>query len=237
MSHYNEKARWALDYKRVPHVRRATVPGVHQAVARRVSGGRTFPILELDGEVFGESAAILEALERLVPEPALYPADPELRSEALALEAEFDESLAPAIRHCLYQEALDDREFTAKILAVGGPPSRETFLAIAAPAFIPALRRNFAVPDRGDPRPRAIVREHVARIGELAAPTGFLVGDRFSVADLTACSFLIPFVDAGAMPAAMPPLIEPLAEFGRELAATPGGQWVAETYGRFRAGP
>ena len=23
VSHYNEKARWALDYKRIPHVRRA----------------------------------------------------------------------------------------------------------------------------------------------------------------------------------------------------------------------
>ena len=30
VSHYNEKARWALDYKGVPHVRRAAIPGRHE---------------------------------------------------------------------------------------------------------------------------------------------------------------------------------------------------------------
>ena len=33
VSHYNEKARWALDYKRVPHLRRAVPPGVHVPIA------------------------------------------------------------------------------------------------------------------------------------------------------------------------------------------------------------
>ena len=37
VSHYNEKARWALDYKRVPHVRRALMPGLHRRKARRLS--------------------------------------------------------------------------------------------------------------------------------------------------------------------------------------------------------
>ena len=31
-SHYNEKARWALDFKRVPHVRRSLIPGPHSRV-------------------------------------------------------------------------------------------------------------------------------------------------------------------------------------------------------------
>ena len=30
-SHYNEKARWALDWKRLPHERRAVLPGPHLA--------------------------------------------------------------------------------------------------------------------------------------------------------------------------------------------------------------
>ena len=29
ISHYVEKVRWALDYKRVPHVRRTLLPGLH----------------------------------------------------------------------------------------------------------------------------------------------------------------------------------------------------------------
>ena len=38
MSHYNEKARWALDHKRIDHTRRAVIPGVHVAIAMRVGG-------------------------------------------------------------------------------------------------------------------------------------------------------------------------------------------------------
>ena len=37
VSNYNEKARWALDYKGVPHVRRAVDAGPPPAVAQRSS--------------------------------------------------------------------------------------------------------------------------------------------------------------------------------------------------------
>src|SRR5438128_6433168 len=83
VSHYNEKARWALDYKRVPHVRRAAIPGQHQKIALRLTGGRTLPVLVLDGEAIGDSTRIIEALERRYPQPPLYPADPDARRRAL----------------------------------------------------------------------------------------------------------------------------------------------------------
>ena len=41
ISHYNEKVRWALDHKRIDHVRRSLLPGLHILVARRLSGGST----------------------------------------------------------------------------------------------------------------------------------------------------------------------------------------------------
>ncbi len=47
-SNYNEKARWALDYKRVAHRRRQAPLGLHPLWARRLGGGRTFPLLILD---------------------------------------------------------------------------------------------------------------------------------------------------------------------------------------------
>src|SRR5687767_4386381 len=69
VSHYNEKARWALDYKRLPHVRRAAVPGRHHKIAEELTGGSTFPVLVLDGEAIGDSTRIIEALERRCPDP------------------------------------------------------------------------------------------------------------------------------------------------------------------------
>ena len=51
ISHFNEKARWALDYKGVEHERRAPTPGAHMLVALWLTRGhnKTFPLLQLDG--------------------------------------------------------------------------------------------------------------------------------------------------------------------------------------------
>src|SRR5436190_21069718 len=98
VSHYNEKARWALDYKRIPHVRRAAIPGRHAKIARRLWTGATFPVLELDGQVIGDSTLIIRALERRYPEPPLYPEDPVELRRALQLEDFFNEELAPYLR-------------------------------------------------------------------------------------------------------------------------------------------
>lgn len=89
MSHYNEKARWALDDKQVPHTRRAVMPGLHVLVAKRLGGGETFPVMTVGDQVYPDSTDIIAALEELQPDPALYPDDPELRGRALQLEDEF----------------------------------------------------------------------------------------------------------------------------------------------------
>src|SRR5438067_5844023 len=64
ISHYSEKARWALDWKGVDAVRRAPQPGLHMAIALGLTRGgcKTFPVLGLDGRAIGDSTAIIEAL-------------------------------------------------------------------------------------------------------------------------------------------------------------------------------
>jgi glutathione S-transferase len=47
----------------------------------RISGQPLVPVLELDGRVIADSTAIVEELERLQPEPSLYPADAARRAE------------------------------------------------------------------------------------------------------------------------------------------------------------
>src|SRR5919198_5259128 len=106
VSHYSEKVRWALDYKRVPHVRRAVTPGLQELRARRLRAGRTVPILEMNGRAIGDSTKIIEEIERRWPEPALYPADPEERRSALDLEDYFDEQCGPDARRGVVCETL-----------------------------------------------------------------------------------------------------------------------------------
>ena len=93
ISHYNEKARWALDYKGIPHERREPMPGLHGVRAMILTRGsqRRLPVLDLEGRRIGDSTAIIAALEDYRPEPALYPADRSERTRALELEDFFDE--------------------------------------------------------------------------------------------------------------------------------------------------
>ena len=110
ISHYNEKARWALAYKGVEHERRAPIPGAHMIVALWLTRGRhkTVPVLQLDGEAIGDSTAIIAALERRFPDPPLYPEDPAERRRALELEDFFDEEFAPHSRLFVFHEATRD---------------------------------------------------------------------------------------------------------------------------------
>ena len=57
VSHYNEKARWALDYKGVPHRRKAPMPMAHMAWAMAMTRGqsKTFPILKMNGDTIHDS--------------------------------------------------------------------------------------------------------------------------------------------------------------------------------------
>ena len=41
-SPYNEKIRWALDYKRIPHVRTNYLPGPHALTILRLTGRTLF---------------------------------------------------------------------------------------------------------------------------------------------------------------------------------------------------
>src|SRR5215468_6470913 len=74
-SHFNEKVRWALDWKGIAHVRRSLVAGPHIPRVLWLTGQKQVPALVLDGEVLHDSTQIIAALENRWPTPALYPAD------------------------------------------------------------------------------------------------------------------------------------------------------------------
>ena len=74
-SHFNEKARWALDWKGIRHERRSLLPGPHAPVVLWLTGQTAVPVLQIDGETVADSTRIIEALERRSPERPL-PAPP-----------------------------------------------------------------------------------------------------------------------------------------------------------------
>ncbi|MDA1077208.1 MAG: glutathione S-transferase N-terminal domain-containing protein [Proteobacteria bacterium] len=92
-SHFNDKARWALTWKGLEHKRISYLPGPHMPAIRRLSGQNQTPVLSLDDEVIAGSASIIDRLEQLHPEPALYPQDPQQRKAALDWQQRYDETV------------------------------------------------------------------------------------------------------------------------------------------------
>ena len=103
ISHYCEKARWALDRAGLDYVEERHVQGIHQLKAKRAGGGTTVPVLVTDEGVFPESDLILRyADERLGEDERLFPADPEQRCEVEELCLWLDEGLGPDGRRVIY---------------------------------------------------------------------------------------------------------------------------------------
>ena len=68
ISHYCEKARWALERAGLDYAEERHVQGVHILVARRAGGRETVPVLIADEGVFNESEDILRYADRHLPE-------------------------------------------------------------------------------------------------------------------------------------------------------------------------
>jgi glutathione S-transferase len=235
VSHYNEKARWALDYKRVPHVRRAEAPGRHSAVAQRLTGARTFPVLVVDGEAIGDSTRIIEALERLHPEPPLYPADPVERRRALEIEDFFDEELGPHLRLLVIKHMLA----SGKLILGAFFPDLGAPRRLVARAMFPLHRRRTIAAFRIDDASVELAWAKVQAAGECfreeLQPNGYLVGDGFTVADLTAAAIVAPAVAPKQFPYPQPqrghPLLAPIRDAFAEAGLL---EWAREMYARHR---
>lgn len=236
ISHYNEKARWALDFKGVPHKRRAPLPMIGTVPAAWVMTRRTtFPVLRLDGRAIGDSTQIIAALEERYPDPPLYPADPAERARALELEDFFDEELAPHLRRYVWHETTKEPATFLRTALPGSPTALYAAMRPTAGVTAALLRRRYGINEQTAQESR---RKVVAAMDHLEQELGdrdYLVGDRFSVADLTAATLFTPLVlpPERQYPPDAPP-VGPVRDLSEELEARAGATWVREMFRRHR---
>jgi glutathione S-transferase len=236
-SNFNEKARWALDYKRVPHVRRSLESGLHPGVALVLTRGKhkTFPLLQIDGQTVGDSTAIIAGLERRFPEPSLYPSDPDERRRALDLEDYFDESFGHEVRRLAFWRLLSDDESGLLTLREMAGPLPAPALRAMLPGFRATLFSYYRIDDGTAARARELIETGFDLIEAERGGGEYLVGDRFSVADLAAASLIGPVLlppEFSWQPRGeLPPTLESLRQ---ELSQHPAWDWALRTYARHR---
>ncbi len=234
-SHYNEKARWALDWKGLRHVRRALLPGLHIGRVMWMTRQKSVPVLVLDGRVIADSTRIIAAVEAFRPDPPLYPAAPAERRRALELEDFFDEELGPYLRRSVFHDVLPHSNFASALLTTGFPPLARAAYRAAFPAVRVVMRFDMGIDDERAALARAKVITALDRIEAELRPSGYLVGEQFSVADLTAAALLSPLISPPEYPYPLPgPWPEPAASFRASVANRRAFAWASDMYRRHR---
>jgi len=149
ISHFCEKARWALERAGLDYTEKRHIQIVHRVAVKRAGGGTTAPVLRAAEGVYDQSRAILLYTDEHVPAARrLYPAQQPDRSEVLALEERFDTVLGPQGRLWLYHEVFKDAKRFAPWNLTGVPAwERRVFPFVLAPAKI-IIRRHFDISDR-----------------------------------------------------------------------------------------
>jgi len=237
LSHFSEKVRWTLDYKRIAH-RRQVLGADYLIRAWRATGRGTLPILFLDGRAIGDSTRIIAALEERYPEPPLYPGEVTARKRALALEDYFDEQLGPALRAAFVTPLFrHDPDVALRALTTGMPDKAYQMLQPLVRIFPVFYRFRHKISDAQLDADRATVNAALDRIEHERQGRAHLVGDEFTVADLTAAALLSPMLQPPEIQYPLRVELPPyLRDYRTELLQHPGTQWAAAIY-RLHRGP
>ena len=161
LSPFARKALLALEYKGLEYENVPTFPGDASPEFRAMSPLGKIPILEHDGFTVPDTSVICRYLERIAPEPALYPADPVGLSRSASLDAVLER-----VRAALF---------------AGAPRLVEGSLA----AFQPTDEERLAnILDKALP-------ECLAYVESVTPESGYLVGDSLSIADIAVVTCFI----------------------------------------------
>jgi glutathione S-transferase len=195
ISHFCEKARWALERAGLEYTEERHVQGIHRVVARRAGGGRTVPVLVAPDAILADSEPILRYADSHLPEERrLFPSGmPEVED----LSRRLDAGLGPDARRIVYAYALPHKQLLLRFNNVGVPRWEDRTLRLLWPLVVRYAERDLAIRDTtiadDEPKVRRVFDEIAER---LADGRPHLCGERFTAADLTfaclAAAVLVP---------------------------------------------
>jgi glutathione S-transferase len=237
LSHFCEKARWALDLAGIEYCEERHLPLIHRWHTRR-AGTTTVPILETAEGALTDSASIVRFADRHSRAARLLPSRVKDQQEAAEFERYFDRELGPHSRRWAYMHLLKCRTVLNR-LASSGVPAAERFLTSPVMSVTrPLIRAGYRIKPDAAERSLQRVQEVFQAVGErLAGGERYLVADELSVADITfaalAAPVLLPERYGGSIPSQEEIPDAMLIECTR-LRSTRAGAYALEVYARHR---
>lgn len=239
ISHYCEKARWALERAAIPYREERHVQGIHRFAARRAGGGVTVPVLVTPDGVLPDSAEILAWVDERTPaEHRLFPADPQERGEVERLCRRLDDELGPKGRRLMYVHMLAHRKLMLRFNNEGVPRWEDRAIRVGWPIVVRFARKVLGIRAGVEIEDEAAVwRELDFVAGLLSDGRPYLCGPRFGAADLTfaALSAAVVVPPVYGVPLPQPDVLPPdTAAFVERVRAHPAGDYALALFAKHR---
>jgi len=240
ISHYCEKARWALDFLDIDYTLRHLAPGAHMQVAKQLGApSSSVPMLETNEGVVQGSAEIIAWADSRSSDPTrrLAP-DAAFADECRALERRLDDVAGVHVRRYYYSEALVEYPDTVRPIFTRDLPDSERAPLEESWSLVRQLMMGAMDlgTEQGE-QSRAVLEAELDWLdGLLSDGRRYLVGDRFSRADITAASLLAPVALPKEHPTYAEIVVPPRAQADQaRWAERPIMAWVHEIYREHRA--
>jgi len=182
-SHPSMAARLMLEAKGIPYKRTDLMPVVSKGALRSLGFPRnTVPAMKIDGRRVQGTGEIARELDRLAPEPALLPTDPEQLAAVEEAERFGDRELQPPIRQILWWALRKDKA-PLRSYSEGAKLGIPIGLALRTAAPIVAASAHFnEATDENVRQALAAMPAMLQRIDAWIA-AGVLGGEQLNVAD------------------------------------------------------
>jgi glutathione S-transferase len=243
ISHYCEKARWALERSGTPYREERHVQGIHRLAARHAGGGVTVPVLVTPDGPIGESQEILRWVDARTPSAQrLFPEQDRARAEVERVCRRLDEELGPRARRLIYVHMFAQRELALRFNNEGVPAWEDRTLRSGWPVFRQLIARVLGIHPGIEREDEAAVWRELDHVAELLADgRPHLCGERFCAADLTFAAMAAPVVMPPEYGVSLPRpdvLAAPTAALVERARAHPAGRHALALFARYRrAGP
>ena len=208
--------------------------GLHRFYARRAGGGGTVPVLVTPEGPIGESEQILEWVDaRTEPALRLFGEGAE-RERALEVCRRLDERLGPHGRRLIYVQMFEQRELMLHYNDQGVPRWEDRALRLGLPLAKRFIAGALGIEPGIEREDEAIAFAELDCVAELLADgRPYLLGERFSAADLTFAALAAPIMVPPVYGVPLPPpelLDAPTAALVERGRAHPAGAFALRLY-------
>jgi glutathione S-transferase len=239
ISHYCEKARWALERAEIPYREERHIQGIHIFYVKRAGGGLTVPVLVTPEGAIGDSEDILLWVDERTPQEfRLFPPAGPQRDEVLAISRRLDAELGPKGRRLMYVNMLPEKAKLLDFNNTGVPRWEDRFMRAGFTLVTPVVKRRLSITPGVEVRDEADLRRELDWIAELLSDgRPYLHGERFGAADLTFAALSAPLVVPSDYGTPLPGLegMPPAArEFVTRAREHPAGRFALSLVERHR---